>query len=137
MPEEEGNRLRSHSHYYTFFDQAPVVIAVLGLAYSSRLLAQLSNYGEPPRSQVVNAGQQSLGACIQNLLLAAHALGYGTCWMTGSMVAQSELEALLEVADPWHLVALVPVGRPAHKPSPPPRTDLREIVTVVEPETIL
>ena len=133
MTEDEAGRLRSYLHYYTFFNQAPVVIAVLGMAYSSRTTALLSKYGELPEAQVVDAGQQSLGACIQNLLLAAHALGYGTCWMTGPMVVQAELESLLDVAEPWHVVALIPVGRPAVDPTPPPRTDLDEIVTVIEP----
>jgi nitroreductase len=135
MPESEAARLRGYIHYYTFFDQAPVVIAILGLAYASKTTALLSQYGQAPEAKVVDAGQQSIGACIQNLLLAAHALGYGTCWMTGPMVAQQQLEDLLRVADPWHLMALIPVGRPAVHPPAPARPDLDQIITVIETKT--
>ena len=50
---------------------------------------------------------------IQNLLLAARALGLGTCY-TGNLRTVSEYEEatkkLLGVPDGWHLAALIPLG---------------------------
>lgn len=65
-------------------------------------------------------GLQSVSAAIQNLLLVAHSLGYGTCWMTGPLVAYRELEEILGVDAPWELVALVPLGVPAASSLPAP-----------------
>jgi nitroreductase len=62
-----------------------------------------------------------VAAAIENLLLCAHALGLGACWMTGPLVAAEALAAILEVPRGWTLSALVPVGRPAERPATPPR----------------
>jgi nitroreductase len=58
-------------------------------------------------------GLASVAAAIQNLLLAAHALGVGACWMTGPLVAREALERLLNVPDGWRIAALIPLGKPA------------------------
>jgi nitroreductase len=42
-----------------------------------------------------NPGLQSVAAAIEHMLLAAHALGYGSCWMTGPLVAQDAFGELL------------------------------------------
>lgn len=63
----------------------------------------------------------SVAASIENLLLCAHALGLGACWMTGPLVAADALGKVLEVPRGWAVSALVPVGRPAESPEPPPR----------------
>ena len=59
---------------------------------------------------------QSIGAAIEHLLLAATGLGYGTCWLSGPLIAREELEALLGVQAPEQLAALVTIGLPATPP---------------------
>ena len=73
----------------------------------------------------------SVAAAIEKLLLAAHPLGYGACWLRVPFMAKDELESLLEVRPPWELIALVPVGVPAPEASPPrrERKRLEEITT--------
>lgn len=71
---------------------------------------------------------QALGAALQNLALAAHARGYGACWMTAPLVARERLEQLLGLDRPWTLAALVPVGRPAEPPQPRPRPALEDVL---------
>ena len=66
---------------------------------------------------------QSVSAAIQNMLLAAHALGLGTCWMTGPIHVEDEINKILGVDDK-KLVAAVTVGYPAKKPPTPPRRDV-------------
>lgn len=55
---------------------------------------------------------QSIGALIQTLMLAAVEKGYGTCWMTGSVIASQEIQKLLQVDKNFTLVAIVPIGVP-------------------------
>jgi nitroreductase len=55
---------------------------------------------------------QAIGACIQNMLLAAHSLGLGACWQGEILGQREEVERLLEVPPAYELMALVTVGLP-------------------------
>ncbi len=68
---------------------------------------------------------QSGAALFQNMLLAAHAEGLGTCWMTGVSFVEKELLAYLEKPD-QQLLAITPIGYSAKEPPVPPRKD-REV----------
>jgi nitroreductase len=59
---------------------------------------------------------------VQNLLLAANALGYGSALTTLTTVAADDLGPLLELPDGVTPLAVVPVGRPARTLGPPRRT---------------
>lgn len=65
---------------------------------------------------------QSVAAAIQNMLLAAHAMGLGTCWMTGPVHVEEEINKALGV-EGRKLVAVITVGYPAKQPPTPPRRD--------------
>jgi nitroreductase len=50
-------------------------------------------------------------AAIQNILLAATALGYGSCWLQGYTEPNEELfKSLLNVPDEKRLLTLIPIG---------------------------
>ncbi len=58
-------------------------------------------------------------AAVQNMLVAATALGYGSCWLEGyTLPAEAELKMLLGVPDELRLLTLVPIGVPAEAPAP-------------------
>jgi nitroreductase len=63
---------------------------------------------------------QSGAALMQNLLLAAHAEGLGTCWMTGPNFVGRELLDYLGKPD-RHLLAITPIGYSAKEPPLPSR----------------
>ncbi|MGE5623438.1 MAG: nitroreductase family protein [Methanocella sp.] len=115
-----------------FFANAPVVIAVFGAGYASRTDEALRARGlavaEIDRLRA-RPDLQSIGAAIQTLMLAAHAKGYGTCWMCAPVLAAPAIERLLGVGDNWRLLALVPLGIPAEAPKAPPRKPVQEILT--------
>lgn len=115
--------------FITFFAQAPITIFPLIEPYGSLTYTLNEIIG-----QDYDPVAQSIGAAIQNLHLAAFALGYGTCWMTGPLIAREEMEALLGVEPPWKLAAVVPLGRPAKVPGQRPRKDLDEITTFIDPD---
>jgi nitroreductase len=58
---------------------------------------------------------QAIGACIQNMLLAAHALGLGAVWL-GEILKNAEgVRTLLGLPEQMELMAVVALGRPAGK----------------------
>ncbi len=63
-----------------------------------------------------------------NLLLAAHTLGLGACWMTGPLVAADGLRRCLQVTKGWDIAALVPVGYADEEPQPPKRRPLQRLI---------
>ena len=56
-------------------------------------------------------------AAVQNMLVAATALGYGSCWLEGyTLPLESQFKALLGVPDDRRLLTLVPIGVPVEWP---------------------
>lgn len=102
--------------FSTFFGTAPAVIAVLLRPYEAVVDCALGN--TLLSHDAINAMRghpdiESIGAAIENLLLAAQDMGYGACWLSGPIVARDELERMLDIREPWRLAAMVAVGRPA------------------------
>jgi len=59
-------------------------------------------------------------AQIPHVLLAAHAEGLGTCWMTGANYLEKEILKVLGKEDK-QLLAITPIGYSAKEPPAPPR----------------
>jgi nitroreductase len=56
-------------------------------------------------------------AAVENMLIAATALGYGSCWLEGyTLPLESKFKALLGVPDDKRLLTLVPIGVPVEWP---------------------
>ena len=62
--------------------------------------------GKIPEIEQVGAAN----AAVQNMLLAAHALGYGAMWKTGAAAYDPGVKALVGLAPEDHIVALVYLG---------------------------
>jgi nitroreductase len=90
---------------------APVVIAV-------------TIYKNPDHHMNL-ANIQSGAALMQNMLLAAHAEGLGTCWMTGVNYVEEEILTFLGKTG-QQLLAITPIGYSAKEPPTPPRKN-REV----------
>jgi nitroreductase len=71
---------------------------------------------------------QSVGGAVQLLCTAAHAMGYGSCWMTAPVLAAPVIEELLGMEPPAQLVAVVPIGRPATAARPSSRRPLSDVL---------
>lgn len=99
---------------------APVVIVVLTDAADNDDLRR--------------ANLESASAAMENLLLAATALGLGTCWMTGPLRDEKALRRILAIPDDREFVAVTPLGYPAEIPPAPARIDpeLKQKVRWVE-----
>lgn len=71
---------------------------------------------------------QGVGACVQNMLLAVHALGLGAVWL-GQIINDQEaaLDALGYETDDYELQAVLAVGHPAQEGSSS-RKDISELL---------
>lgn len=75
------------------------------------------------------------GLAMQQLMLAAHAEGLGTCWV--AWFDEAKARPACNIPEPYRVVALTPLGVPAHRPSPRPRKELEEIIFLEEWGNIL
>ncbi|HXF37767.1 MAG TPA: coenzyme F420-0:L-glutamate ligase [Actinomycetota bacterium] len=85
-------------------------------------------YPDPRRSRAErDMFVLSAGAAIQNLLLALHAQGLASCWISSSLFCGEEVRAALGLEPGWEPMGTVAVGRPpAGEPPPRPPLDLGE-----------
>jgi nitroreductase len=132
--EKQAQRLAAYKgNYYTFFEHAPAVIAVFLKGYDAGtdlLLARMGYSAADIKKLRPLPGLQSVAAAVQNMLLAIHALGYGSCWMTGPLVAQEAFEPLLGYGKGKSIVALLPVGVPDEKAGARSREPLEDIFKI-------
>jgi len=69
---------------------------------------------------------QSFGAAMQNLLLAAHAVGLGACWFCAPGFCKETVRKVLKIPDEVEPEAFVIMGYPAETPSVPTKKSLGE-----------
>ncbi len=137
LGEEKGAKFLKFSRFSTFFRNAPTVIAVYANEYIPEGLKEVLDSKMPKedgdRMWYANPGIQSIGAGIENLILASVALGYGACWMTSANHTLLELEKVIPFNRDRHkLVALVPVGVPEGDKKSPAKLPVEDIMTVIE-----
>jgi len=67
-------------------------------------------------------------AATQNILLAAHAHGLGSCWVAGDKKPYADkISNILNVPDNYTLISLIAIGHPASVPSPS-KKPLNEVI---------
>lgn len=125
--ESVGEELRQHSRFFSWFARAPLVIAI-----SAREPDGYMTHLCGARAQDV-AGQKISGAmAAQNLMLAAHALGLGSCCLTAPLAAEDELKSLLGLGRRRELVCLIALGWPAGEAPVMPRKKVAEVMRIIE-----
>jgi nitroreductase len=55
---------------------------------------------------------QSIGACLQNMLLAAHAKGLGAVWLGEILKSSEEVRTLFGLGEEMELMAVLAIGHP-------------------------
>jgi nitroreductase len=101
-----------------FIAEAPIAIVVCGEATRSA-----ARYGSRGRDLYVI---QDTAAAVENLLIAATALGYGSCWI--GAFDEAEAARALKLPENLRPVAIIPIGKAAKKPGRPTRRPMNEIV---------
>jgi len=68
-------------------------------------------------------------AASQNILVAAHALGLGACWVAGDKKDYCpQIASMLGVPAGYRLVSLIALGHPAQPPQPKPKRPLESVL---------
>ena len=112
------HRLSAAALNETFIQEAPVAIVVCANE-------TLSSRGYGNRGANLYCLQDT-AAAIQNLLLAAHALGLGACWV--GAFQEEEVRDVVKAPEGVRPVAIIPIGYPAEKPEIRLRRPLKDIV---------
>lgn len=132
VPPESEPSFRAYGDYFTRFSAAPAVIVPIcrGPAILSHLTSGALDQDDRGRIATMESQSAvvSTSLALQNLLLMAHALGLGASGMTGPLVADDRLRALLDVPGSWTIVALVAVGHPDEVPSPKDRKPAEKVI---------
>lgn len=138
LPEVKRTAFRGMVNYHTVFKGAPALVLVYAGPYPT-VADDLAEAGIMKAEDInvfrrSNPAIQNIAAAMENLLLAAAALGYGTCWMTGPTYAAEEISALIGFNKPgYHLAAMTPLGVPAEgKYTNPPRKNVADVLTIIE-----
>ncbi|MBO3763215.1 MAG: nitroreductase family protein [Thermoproteota archaeon] len=116
--EEKKRKLSRAAFGQYFISESPVVVVVC-----ANVTRTSSVYGERGRRLYCI---QDCAAATQNLLLAAHSLSYGACWV-GAFDDQ-EVIKLLKLPSNVIPLAIVPIGKPKERPVAPRRLPLSKVV---------
>lgn len=100
-----------------FVADADTVIVALGDPGNDKLPYKLSSTRIPYRQDPMIA--------IEHMVLAATALGYGTCWI--GAFNEDEVKRILKVPENLAVIMVLPVGIPDENPPPRPRKAFMEI----------
>jgi coenzyme F420-0:L-glutamate ligase/coenzyme F420-1:gamma-L-glutamate ligase len=76
-------------------------------------MADMPVYADERRAQVERVmAVQSVAAALQNLLLAAHALGLGACWRCAPLYCPEVVVEALDLPEDWEPQAIITLGYP-------------------------
>jgi len=105
------------------FGSAPIVIV------ACLTMEDMDEYPDEWRKKVEWVmAVQSVAAAVENMLLAAEGEGLGSCWFCAPLFCQDVVRKTLKIPQHVDPQALITLGYPAYKPTPPPRKPLEEIV---------
>lgn len=71
---------------------------------------------------------QSIGACIQNMLLAIHSIGLGGVWLGEILKNKEIVNKVLEAPDSFELMGVIALGHPVNKKFGSERKELDQLV---------
>jgi len=123
---EDAETFRAYADYFTFFTKAPATLVGLYRTFVSRLPS-----GGPGSDSIQGLSEiQAFGGAVGALLLSLEARGIGSCWMSGPLIAERRITRILEVEEPWHLGAIIPLGYAEERPACPKKPDLERVFSV-------
>ena len=108
---------------YARLTGAPVLVVIC------MSMVDMDCYPDAKRLQAERVmATQGTAMAAQNLLLAAHAAGLGTCWMCAPLFCADTVHTTLRLPDNWEPQAIVTLGYPADTGKPFARRALHEVV---------
>ena len=136
--EKERSGFTKMLNFQTFVKNVPVLVLVYAGPYPVTGYEALKSMGASKEAiddlLKPTPGIQNIGAALENLMLAAANMGYGTCWMTSPNYAGKEISEYIGFErSGYYLAAMTPLGVPESMDfKRPPRKPIEEIMTVIE-----
>ena len=116
--QKKREKMAEVSGYARFLKYSPIALVVcINLKRSEHRLGELGREYYSP---------QDASAAIENMMLAAAALGLGMCW--NSFFEKDIVKEMLNLPEDVEPFAILPLGHPLKIPKPPPRRPLRDIL---------
>lgn len=126
--------LKSFGPYATAFSDAPVLVICLATPYESKFREKVFNPIDLVPDEVWREeGIKSSCLASQNLMLAAHAKGLGTCPMTGPvLLAEERLRGYLHIEESKTINMVIALGYPKETPKRLARKEVADILKIIE-----
>ncbi len=105
--------IAAQTRYRSIIEAAPCIVAVF--------LDRDDMYDEVKDIQAV-------GACLQNMLLAAYAQDLGAVWLGEILKNKERVRQILSIPAHLELMAVVAIGHPAHRNQTSGRKELKEVL---------
>ncbi len=105
--------LSKQTKYHFIIERAPACIAVF--LDKSAMYHELKDH-------------LGMGACIQNMLLSAHALGMGAVWLGEILKNVDAVRRLLDLSETMELMAVIAIGHPAEQKRTSHRKEISEVL---------
>lgn len=105
-----------------------VATACSGQSWMSDAHVILAGIGNPDASKGSTGRfwyEVDVSIAMQNMILAATSLGYGTCWI--GAFDEGQVKELLKVPEEMRVVALTPIGVPDASPEARTRKDVNQV----------
>lgn len=133
---ETAKMVSSCKAHSTFFKDAPLVIVCVETPAKSFMggVLEMAEYSKEEISIMrPDSFLLSMGGAIENMILAAHGLGLGSCWMVAPVLAHEEFCKILNLKEGEKIVTLLTIGKPyAENPNRVPKKALEEVMEIVK-----
>lgn len=132
---EVKRKMEIFAKYALVFKCAPTVLLCLSENYKSKFTEDIFAPVDHGAELWEDEGIKCASIASQNIMLAAHAMGYGSCALSGPMiVAEEDVKRALKIEDKYRIAIMLALGTPEDgiKPAAPPRKSVEEILEIIK-----
>lgn len=135
---DDQKYIESKGKAATFFKNAPLVIAVFMSKleyYDPKTIEIFHQKGYDHTAMMAKMSYPdvlSVGAAVQNMLLAIQERGYGACWINEPTIAGVTINNILGVSEELKFMSLISIGYPAYTPRNKSMKEINQIFKIIE-----
>ena len=109
-----------------------IIVKISGLTHYAKIVlaaqALIPVFLDTAKSYHREKDIQSIGACLQNMLLEVHALGLGAVWLGEIIKSSDQIKQILGLPEELELVAVIAMGYPDETPRATKRKGLKDLI---------
>ena len=137
LDEETAKGVERYKGHSTFFIHVPLVIVCVekdAPSFMEGILEKANFSAEKIKLMRPNSYLLSMGGAVENILLTAYSLGYGSCWMVAPVLGEGGMRKILDLKDDEKIVSILSIGVPAADATDKrsPKKSLDEVLEIIE-----